>query len=1078
MKNTMKIKSLLSFFVPAAMMSLAVAGCSDYDNGYDSNAIKFNEEFRKAYGDIDPEQDWNLAERGTVTVSTMKESEVKIYALRGNEYVLVGDYEGVKGTRMLGFDMLEGTTNIIVSDGVTAEQTVPGGTVVWGDTRTTNTGTHDGVTISLITNDSGEPIVRNGVTTTYPKYKEADQATYEAMYSVVPEIGSRDNSKTNLRHVTSNFSYVSTGDFIIYPFYWNTSSRNTIGVYYTDANGVYHEVDIYTMKEGSEVQYYANGQWNDYKIPNGEPDTETWGSCQKIFSDLHGTKVHGQGIRVSIPKNTPFGMYLKKTDSQFGNCKFYSESSKNAGQNYYGPGIEDNGNSVNWNAGGTPSYASTFTVPGKDELYLGFEDWPNGNNMSDFDLNDMVVAFDGCKPIIINEDPEPHTWLVVCEDLGGSFDTDYNDVIFKVEHVSGETTAKVIPMAAGGMLASYIFFRDNTVSNANDIIVGEIHQMFGMAPEESGKYAVINAVSRYEKEGTEVTIPVSENWSMAYSTETTSQEANMGGFQIRTLKSGTPAPSVSAQPTDDVFISSATASVIAAPNKGKAPYMLCLPYTYTKDEDGVRSTYVWAWPVEMGTICSATYSNGQYKGSNGGAYLDFGAWVSSYNTKQDWYKNPNPQGVTVEELKLSSQSINHTKNPSPLALNNNATFVVMHDTSINFADYFTTTSTGSLSYTVTDLSGTMSTTITNSSFTLGTASAAITVNQAEDANYEAGSVTFVVSVIKGYYKYTPVNNSNLALSYASGNYNLQLKNKADNDNNQVWRVEDAGNGQVFLYNMGAGEYVCRVHSNSWDATFSATRPTNREGRYTISDVGNGVRISVEVTGTDRAFKAENLSDGSKVYMNGQNNERVVWNAQEVSVKQKQTLNLGNNGSITVKPGTEVNLFANLTNNVEGTYTFTYSGEMGSGTITNPDSWAPYNEGRRTITVTREADDTYEKATTSFTFIVTSSNNNDWTTLTNLGSAGDQQGSTSYTIAELLTVCGSASGIDIKVEGDNWGTITLIPMTNDNIAWGNELKSSSTTITVSKSQLQSWQNNGYNKVLMQNPSSSVQAKPAQ
>ena len=63
MKNTMKIKSLLSFFVPAAMMSLAVAGCSDYDNGYDSNAIKFNEEFRKAYGDIDPEQDWNLAER-------------------------------------------------------------------------------------------------------------------------------------------------------------------------------------------------------------------------------------------------------------------------------------------------------------------------------------------------------------------------------------------------------------------------------------------------------------------------------------------------------------------------------------------------------------------------------------------------------------------------------------------------------------------------------------------------------------------------------------------------------------------------------------------------------------------------------------------------------------------------------------------------------------------------------------------------------------------------------------------------------------------------------------------------------
>lgn len=107
-------------------------------------------------------------------------------------------------------------------------------------------------------------------------------------------------------------------------------------------------------------------------------------------------------------------------------------------------------------------------------------------------------------------------------------------------------------------------------------------------------------------------------------------------------------------------------------------------------------------------------------------------------------------------------------------------------------------------------------------------------------------------------------------------------------------------------------------------------------------------------------------------------------------------------------------------------------------------------------------------------------NNDWTTLTNLDSAGGQQGSTSYTIAELLTVCGSASGIDIKVEGDGWGSITLIPMTNDNIAWNHALtqQSSSTTITVSKTDLQSMQNLGFDKVFMQNPSSSVQAKPAQ
>ena len=154
MKNTMKIKSLLSFFVPAALMTLVVASCSDYDNGYNESAIKFQEEFRKAFGDIDPEQDWNLAERGTVTVSTMKESEVKIYALRGNEYVIVGDYEGVKGTKMLGFDMLEGTTSIMVTDGVTAEKTVPGGVVTFGETRTIywdpNDTNNDGVKVTKI----------------------------------------------------------------------------------------------------------------------------------------------------------------------------------------------------------------------------------------------------------------------------------------------------------------------------------------------------------------------------------------------------------------------------------------------------------------------------------------------------------------------------------------------------------------------------------------------------------------------------------------------------------------------------------------------------------------------------------------------------------------------------------------------------------------------------------------------------------------------------------------------------------------------------------------------------------------
>lgn len=1000
MKNTMKIKSLLSFFVPAAMMSLMVASCSDYDNGYDTNAIKFNEEFRKAYGDIDPEQDWNLAERGTVTVSTMKESEVKIYALRGNEYVLVGDYEGVKGTKMLGFDMVEGTNSIMVTDGATAEKTVPGGVVTFGGTRTVRRdGTYDGVTITKLTSDV--PI--NGET--FPQYRTYTNDEVNGMLATVPQ------SQNNIAKVISDFTYVSTGSFIIYPFYWYTGSQNTLGVYYTDENGKYHEVDIYESKGSrwdwsdsnntGELWYsmgetnvvtddFVNGTnsgttkggWKMTRIDNVNdycgwqvmsdpasdqddasgivaPFMEIWrdnnkgvhigtitvekeftvsspnvecivevaarlrnqmqnsiGGGQIIFSangesvdimaagnnttgvynnqgllytdqngkkkvfvkctsdsngkikakfelkgvdanwfsfkdlkitsynknlqtpspddintptgnsefpgvnpipyngesggpdDVYAAFYKGQGIRVDIPVGTKFGMYIKKIDGSK-DYTIYSEGTKN----------EKNPGLVGDKGEYSSHYASTFYVG--DQMFIGFEDWP-GSTRGDYDLNDLVLAFSGAKPIIINE--EADSWLMVCEDLGGSFDTDYNDVIFKVDHVSGKETAKVTAMAAGGTLASYIVLNN---PGSSPLVVGEIHQMLGAAPEKSGAYTPINATSRYEAVGSEVEIPVPSNFTMAYSTEVDQAGVNMGGFEIYTLNSGTDPAPTNATMND---LSNSETSVIAAPGPGKAPYMLCLPYTYTKEEDGKINTYVWAWPQELCTICSATYSNGKYSGSNGGAYLDFGAWVSSYSDNRDWYKNPNPAGALIVE---------------PLLL-----------------------------------------------------------------------------------------------------------------------------------------------------------------------------------------KSENKQQGGL-----------------------QTLQLGNRKeSITVKPGTQVNLFDNLINYIEGTYTVTYSGDMGNGTITNPDKWTPYNEGRRTITVTREADDTYEEATTSFTFIVTSDKG---TLITQLSGTTTENIWSTQSYKVPASVFNGATSIVITFEGSGY-TYWI----NDGRLWtAYEENGTASTYTIPNDHLQDVIGNG-------------------
>ncbi len=966
MKNTMKIKSLLSFFVPAAMLSLGVASCSDYDNGYDAAAIKFAQEFRNTFGDIDPEQDWNLAERGTVTVSTMKESEVKIYALTGDEYTIVGDYEGVKGTQVLGFDMVEGTKSIMVTDGVTAEQTVPGGVVTFGSTRTVYGGNND-VKIEEL-GDAGYTDA-NGVK--FDRWKEATSANYDAMKAIIPESGgsSGNNHYTNLNRVTHDFAYVSTGEFIIYPYYWETSSENTIGLYYGEGNN-YREVDIYTIKQGDELQYYQSGQterkglswanatgtaatfdesgnttanlanvkagafvyrgykaftwisptynlvqnlgfgtenytqydkfvidcelkgntpgirvlfyqgdneskaltinssgkheytkaqlietlgesyltnctkvvlagsstsngtfqgsdywangkkevlgdayikemyfeknggalgWHNFSDPNNGNSSDVW-FCSEIFTRLGAQKVRGQGIKVDIPEGTRFGMYLKKGNPNNPTHIFYSEGSKNTNYGSHGYGVIDNGNgTITQTNYLNPCYASTFKMPGEngeDHLFLGFEDWPNDGGYSDFDLNDVVFAFDGCKPTIINE--EPDKWLLACEDLGGSFDIDYNDVVFSVEHISGQPTAKLTPLAAGGTLASYIYFQDPFGNSNRDKCFGEIHQLFGAEKLNSGEYDIINARHRFEKTAQTIEFAVAENWSMAYySTDTwgegsvytrENKDVNMGGFEIRTLKPGNDAPAT-LDITSEAFSGASKIQPSTLDRGDNVPYILCIPYSYkhynynrTNPEAGTKTVCVWAWPTEFTTICNANGTSGPYK--------DFGGWVQNKNNNTDWYKNKdyqNADAATVDNLFLSVSSMN------------------------------------------------------------------------------------------------------------------QAEINANNGN--------GGNG------------------------------------------GNG-------------------SNGGSGYGN-------------------------------------------------------------------------------------------------------------WTDLTNLGQVNNS--GSSYTIEELLQICGSASKIEIKVEGDDWGGITLFAMTNDEIHWDNDgtlgtkLKSTSTTITVSKAKLQEWKNAGRNKVYMQNPSTSVQAR---
>ena len=226
------------------------------------------------------------------------------------------------------------------------------------------------------------------------------------------------------------------------------------------------------------------------------------------------------------------------------------------------------------------SHAATFKV--QDKIVIGFEDagYYSGN---DFDYNDCVFLLDGnfeediIPDPIPEEDPEENSWIIACEDLGDTDDYDFNDVVFKVSHVSGQTTATVTPLAAGGTLETFIIH--------NNSYLGETHQLLGAKQSASGSYPMINT-SKITATATPLEVTVAEDFTIT---------KNMGGFGI--LVKGKNGDS--------------NATLITAPTAGTAPQMFCVPAT-------------WAWPTERTKIQDA--------------YPDFAKWSADSNNIE-WYNN-------------------------------------------------------------------------------------------------------------------------------------------------------------------------------------------------------------------------------------------------------------------------------------------------------------------------------------------------------------------------------------------------------------------------------------------------------
>lgn len=629
----MKKKQILSCALSASLVTLSLVGCSDYDNGYTSKEIAFQTAFRKQFGDIDPEQDWNMAERASVTVTTSHSSDIKIYAKNNDVYSLVGHYSDVTGTQTLDVDVIEGTTDIMVSDGVNSVFAKVGESVTIGDTR---------VITKQGENNDGSVTVQEA-----DEYRDFGDEYIETVQSVLEE------EADNRNKVTDNFTFVSTGEsFTFYPLFFWTDSYHILGIYWQGNDGQYHWQDIYETKTGDELVYRKKNESDSYDYEHTNKDSQrsdNWGNWTR-----EGYNLASKAITVTLPKGTKFGFYLEvynKDDKYYHTVysearlnKEYSEVSMQKKETING---WDGNNMTQSPEKGTYEYAATFTktINGKLCKFFCFEDW----NYKP-DLNDLIFMFDDSNVELIPETSDEDettltSWIISAEDLGSTFDIDYNDVVIEVQHVSGENKAKVTPLAAGGTLASYVFFGEQCV--------GEIH---GLLNERwkgdnitSGAFIPLNASPGRTTKGTTIDIEVPADFTLAdYLDKSTVGNSSfdkdnahkMGGFNIRVVPSGTVASEVAAT-VDGQRIQNVLG------NEGsEAPYVICTPKYWTRtNDDGTKTTGHYRWSKETYPMTSA------YSGT-----VTFADWVADKN-KVDWYKYPDVANTCApEDVKTGSGS--------------------------------------------------------------------------------------------------------------------------------------------------------------------------------------------------------------------------------------------------------------------------------------------------------------------------------------------------------------------------------------------------------------------------------------
>lgn len=390
-----------------------------------------------------------------------------------------------------------------------------------------------------------------------------------------------------------------------YVYRWKMTGDNVIDIKYPNPD---YEYQYLTYKKDLEITftYYecdvteskafgtANdmlGEMGGFKSVGPTP--------YKKFEDYDYPAMICKGIKVHIGDiSKTYGAYIKN-----GERYMYSVSSLNSGKRWIPkPDAERTVKESDGNTGTVVRKynASDFMIDESKRAYraatwegekynwryMSFEDGaiPEESysaSSCDFDMQDFVFIIDNFNPdsdtpieIIDQEKPKPIKWLIACEDLGGTDDFDFNDVVFEVEHVAGSGKATITPLAAGGTLSTYL------MRNGSKVDEREWHSLFGAGPQQ-----MVNTSSN-SGPAEPFTIDVEEDFSITSPTEVYDQNNNdaymksMGGFYL--------------------MIEDGDGRIVTPPvlkENAEAPQMILIyqpegnPWRWPKERIGIHSAY-------------------------------------------------------------------------------------------------------------------------------------------------------------------------------------------------------------------------------------------------------------------------------------------------------------------------------------------------------------------------------------------------------------------------------------------------------------------------------------------------------